>query len=177
MSLANMREHGVRSVDAWCEDCNHEALVNVDSLPDDFPVPDVALRLRCSVCHSKRIGTRPNWREHIRENESRVAATAADAGADPLRQILPSFLLSHSHAETNAGCLGFPSMDERRLPSLALANDVFKLAIARDLQRIWSDVLNEPLPADLQRLIAKLERTAGGVAGARRHETQPAPRL
>ena len=66
MSLANMREHGVRSVDATCEDCKREATVNVDSLPDILPVPDVALRLRCSASSSKRL-TRPNWREHKRQ--------------------------------------------------------------------------------------------------------------
>jgi hypothetical protein len=60
MPLANMREQGVRSVDATCEDCRREATVNVDSLPDETPVPDVALRLRCSACGSKRIVTRPN---------------------------------------------------------------------------------------------------------------------
>jgi hypothetical protein len=43
MPLGNMREHGVRSVDATCEDCKREATVNVDSLPDEMPVPDVAL--------------------------------------------------------------------------------------------------------------------------------------
>jgi hypothetical protein len=32
-------------------------------MPDDLPVPDVALRLRCSACGSKRIFTRPNWQE------------------------------------------------------------------------------------------------------------------
>jgi hypothetical protein len=55
MSLFNMREHGVRSVEATCENCKHEAIINVDSLPDDIYVPDVALRLRCSACGSKKI--------------------------------------------------------------------------------------------------------------------------
>ena len=68
MSLANMREHGVRSVDATCEDCKREATVNVDKLPDDMPAPDVALRLRCSMCGSKQVVTRPNWREHVRHS-------------------------------------------------------------------------------------------------------------
>src|SRR5215216_2234835 len=66
MPLANMRQHGVRSIDAECRDCKHEAVVNVDSLPDALPVPDVALRLRCSACGAKNILTRPNWREHKR---------------------------------------------------------------------------------------------------------------
>ncbi len=52
MPLSNMREHGVRSVEATCEDCKHEAIINVDSLPDGLYVPDVALRLRCSACGS-----------------------------------------------------------------------------------------------------------------------------
>jgi len=67
MPLANMREHGVRSVEAECRDCKREAVVNVDSLPEALPVPDVALRLRCSACGSKHTVTRPNWREHKRK--------------------------------------------------------------------------------------------------------------
>ena len=42
----------------WQDD--REATVNVGSLPADLPVPDVALRLRCSVCGSKRVTTRPD---------------------------------------------------------------------------------------------------------------------
>jgi hypothetical protein len=40
MSLGNMREHGVRSVLALCQEasCGHSASVSVDDLPDDFPV-------------------------------------------------------------------------------------------------------------------------------------------
>ena len=64
MPLANMRVHGIRSLEATCEDCKHEATVNVDSLPGDLFVPDVALRLRCSACGSKKITTRPDWTHH-----------------------------------------------------------------------------------------------------------------
>jgi hypothetical protein len=41
MTLANMREHGVRSVTADCREigCGHAGSVDVDHLPDDFPVP------------------------------------------------------------------------------------------------------------------------------------------
>ena len=63
MPLSNMRLHGVRSVQASCVGCGRDATVKVDSMPDDLPVPDVALRLRCSACGSKRIFTRPNWQE------------------------------------------------------------------------------------------------------------------
>ena len=60
MDLANMRENGVSSVEATCEACGHEALVNVDVLPGSVYVPDVADHLKCSQCGSRRIVTRPN---------------------------------------------------------------------------------------------------------------------
>ena len=63
MILGNMRENGTRSVEAECQKCKHTAVVNVDSLPPDLPVPDVGLRLRCSACGGKDIDTRPNWAE------------------------------------------------------------------------------------------------------------------
>jgi hypothetical protein len=51
MSLGNMREHGVRAVLALCQEasCGHSGSINVDSLPDSFPVPDVSLRLRSTT--------------------------------------------------------------------------------------------------------------------------------
>ena len=64
MTLANMRENGVRGVVAACEACKREAVVNCDGMAADLAVPpDVALRPRCSACGSKRVVTRPNWRE------------------------------------------------------------------------------------------------------------------
>ena len=33
----------------------------------------------------------------------------------------------------------------------------FRLAIARDLVRIYSDVLRDPIPGDLQKLLTRLE--------------------
>jgi hypothetical protein len=65
MTLRNMREHGVRSVLAICQEanCGHSGSLNVDHLPDSFPVPDVSLRLRCSTCGSRNVKTQPAWRE------------------------------------------------------------------------------------------------------------------
>jgi hypothetical protein len=63
MNLGNMRSLKVRSVWAEClaDRCRHEALVSVDRLPDDLPVPDVGLRFRCSKCGGRRIKTMPDW--------------------------------------------------------------------------------------------------------------------
>src|SRR5829696_7213613 len=65
MSLGNMREHGVRSVKASCQEtnCGHSASIKVEDLPDSFPVPDVSMRLRCSACGSRNVKTQPDWRE------------------------------------------------------------------------------------------------------------------
>jgi hypothetical protein len=65
MSLGNMREHGVRSVLAICQEtsCGHSGPINVDHLPDDFLVPDVSLRLRCSACGTRNVKTQPDWKE------------------------------------------------------------------------------------------------------------------
>jgi hypothetical protein len=46
--------------------------------------------------------------------------------------------------------------------------DHIKLAWARDLQRMWSDALHEPLPTDLRRLIDRLEQVTGGRSAAGR---------
>ena len=63
MSLGNMREHGVRSVLATCQEtsCRHAGSINVDNMSADVPVPDVALRLRCSACGSRTVKTQPDW--------------------------------------------------------------------------------------------------------------------
>ena len=65
MTLANMRENGVRAVTAVCVECKHKADVVVDQLDDDVFVPDVGRRLRCSACSGKRVETVPAW--HLSE--------------------------------------------------------------------------------------------------------------
>jgi hypothetical protein len=61
MSLANMRQNGVRAVIATCEACNRSADVNVDALPETTFVPQAGERLRCCQCGGKKIATRPAW--------------------------------------------------------------------------------------------------------------------
>jgi hypothetical protein len=65
MTIGNMRSQGVRSVSAYCQsiNCGHEAAFNVDAWPDELPVPDIALSLRCSRCGRKEIRTMPVWSE------------------------------------------------------------------------------------------------------------------
>ena len=61
MTLANMRQNGVRAVTATCEACRREADVNIDALSGTVHVPEAGQRLRCSQCGGKTISTRPAW--------------------------------------------------------------------------------------------------------------------
>jgi DNA-directed RNA polymerase subunit RPC12/RpoP len=61
MSLANMRQNGVRMVTASCANCGRSADVNVDALLETMTVPEAGQRLRCSQCGAKTISTRPAW--------------------------------------------------------------------------------------------------------------------
>jgi hypothetical protein len=57
-------ERGCRTLEAVCDDCRHEAVIDVSDLPLDLPCPDVALRLRCSACGSRHIRVRMNMVEY-----------------------------------------------------------------------------------------------------------------
>jgi hypothetical protein len=63
MTLANLRENGVRSLAVTCELCRHEALLNVDGFDDATPVPAFGPRMVCTVCGIIGAFARPNWQE------------------------------------------------------------------------------------------------------------------
>ena len=76
MTLANMRQNGVRAVTATYEACRREADVNVDVLPETVTVPKAGQRLRCSQCGGKTISTtRPAW--HTAPTSWRARLTTA----------------------------------------------------------------------------------------------------
>jgi hypothetical protein len=50
--------------------------VDVSRFPDDFPVPDVALKLRCSPCGSKSIRVRLNIAEYYEALERKTGWSA-----------------------------------------------------------------------------------------------------
>ncbi len=59
MTLANMRQQGVRSLWVVCELCHHDAVLNVDRFADDVPVPAFGPR-SCGIIGAFAL---PNWRE------------------------------------------------------------------------------------------------------------------
>lgn len=56
-TVASSLAEGFKTVMAYCEaeGCFHGAEVPLDGWPLDLPVPDMALKLRCSQCGSRRI--------------------------------------------------------------------------------------------------------------------------
>jgi hypothetical protein len=63
MTIANMRESGVRSLAFWRHRCHHERTMNVDHLPGDLTVPSFILRMVCTKCGIVGADVRPNWQE------------------------------------------------------------------------------------------------------------------
>jgi DNA-directed RNA polymerase subunit RPC12/RpoP len=83
MSLANMRQNGVRVVIAACEACGHKADVNVDALLETAFVIEAGRRLRCSACGGKKIDTRPAWHT-ARDSWGRERPTSENPDFPPL---------------------------------------------------------------------------------------------
>jgi hypothetical protein len=77
MTLGNMRANGVRTIAAWCStrDCHHSAVVDVERLGDDVPVPSLGPRLRCERCGHLGADARPNWKERAPPSLFRRTAT------------------------------------------------------------------------------------------------------
>jgi hypothetical protein len=63
MTLANMRDNGVRSLSVTCELYHHEALMNVDAFGDAIPVLAFGPRMVCTSCGIVGADARPNWKE------------------------------------------------------------------------------------------------------------------
>ena len=61
MTLANMRQNGVRAVIASCANCGRSADVYVGHLAREAHRPEAGNQLRCSHCGGKTISTRLAW--------------------------------------------------------------------------------------------------------------------
>ena len=52
----------------WCNNCGHNVTISPDILIEklgySYPVPSVSLHMRCSVCNTRDVTTRPNWPTH-----------------------------------------------------------------------------------------------------------------
>jgi hypothetical protein len=62
MTLGNMRELGVRSLDVACWNCHHQAVLSADR-SDDVAVPTFGPRMVCTGCGIVGVDAWPNWKE------------------------------------------------------------------------------------------------------------------
>jgi hypothetical protein len=65
VTVAASRASGLHTVAAFCEarGCHHDAVVSLDDWPDEMPIPDMALHLRCSKCGGCQIKIMINVKE------------------------------------------------------------------------------------------------------------------
>jgi transposase len=67
MTLANMREQGVKRLIAYClnDACRHQALIEVWSYPANTEIVYSRRRVVCAKCGARgnKIDVRPNWKE------------------------------------------------------------------------------------------------------------------
>ena len=83
MTLANVRENGVRSLSVTCELCRHAALINADAFDDAMPLPAFGPRMVCTGCGIVGADVRPNWQERSgRESLTGVQWRAEDEAAN-----------------------------------------------------------------------------------------------
>lgn len=56
-TVASTRTRGVKTVSAFCQaqGCDYDAAIPLEGWPSDYPIPDMALKLRCSKCGSRQI--------------------------------------------------------------------------------------------------------------------------
>lgn len=56
-TVASTRALGMSTVRAFCEaqNCYHGAVIRLDAWAEEMAIPDMALRLRCSQCGSRKI--------------------------------------------------------------------------------------------------------------------------
>lgn len=63
---ATVRGHlaaGYRLAELWCNVCQHHTSILVDGLPLELPLPDIALRAKCTACGSRNVTSRGDVRE------------------------------------------------------------------------------------------------------------------
>jgi len=65
MTLANMRENGLRSLSVTCGLCHHEAVMNVDVFDAAIPVPAFGPRMVCTSRAIVGADVRPSWQERL----------------------------------------------------------------------------------------------------------------
>jgi hypothetical protein len=65
MTLRNMRENGVRTLDVTCSAlrCHHSAIIDASGYSDDVLVPQFGPRMVCTACGAIGADARPNWNE------------------------------------------------------------------------------------------------------------------
>ena len=81
VTLGNMRENGVRTLDVWCSrrGCDHHRVLEVERYGDDVSVQWFGSRMRCERRGHLGADARPNWSEA--STLARVGYNGADTAS------------------------------------------------------------------------------------------------
>jgi hypothetical protein len=63
MTLSQMRESGIRTINRLCPHCGSHGIMQVDALPGDVSVFDLGKAMCCLACGAPETRTQPNWLE------------------------------------------------------------------------------------------------------------------
>src|SRR5712692_2041327 len=89
MTLGTMRRQGVRGLFVTCQHCGRETAVNVDTWPDDVPLPSFGPRMRCTKCGKLGATAIPNWKERRDSEPGGKRLVDSAAAAYPLIASVP----------------------------------------------------------------------------------------
>jgi hypothetical protein len=110
ITLQNMRQNGVRSLDVQCNQCRHRVIVNVDHLPGDLTVPSFGPRLVCTKCGTIGADARPGrggWQEEGAVQDYRIFEIGDDGRvAGPSEQVTANsdkHVISMAQAKRRSG--------------------------------------------------------------------------
>jgi hypothetical protein len=63
MTLDEMREAGIRTINRVCGRCGAHSVVQVDALPGDITISDLGKGMSCTTCGAPQTEAAPNWLE------------------------------------------------------------------------------------------------------------------
>jgi len=71
-----------RYVMVSCTECHHEARINIDDMPRETAIPDIARKMICSQCGSKRCQSRPCSTEYYEKLREKTGLSLGVGKAD-----------------------------------------------------------------------------------------------
>ncbi|AMJ63055.1 hypothetical protein [Bosea sp. PAMC 26642] len=70
-TVGDQLAQGRHRVEIWCNPCSRHVEVEIDTMAPDLPIPDIAMRFRCSVCGGRNLTSRMSIVEFYERPDAR----------------------------------------------------------------------------------------------------------